>query len=1019
MLAKNLTGTRNCSITWVFSDSHMQKSLQNSFNKQEAWDHVEMTMHSPVHSFPNSSSHPNRLPLMTALLLVVVLALAYVPLATSEGREAQVWFEDDRHELLDLDDDSHSDTMKISYDVDTSIVDGTHVNVKLYVKNGEGTLIDDPVNEHFVEPDTIEYWDHEWSAEEADEYTFELKLFHNDAFVESRSYSVELNARQRQGTVHPIVINNYDEQHGNLYFDGEKHDTYLFAEGRNELGEFTLAAGEHSVAVDLTNEAETGQEFTLEDGDSITIELTPTKEAHTGYARVFVQNDHDGQMGDLYFDGEKDSRHEITHGENNLGEYELATGDHEVYLELDNDADDLKEFTIEAGKTIDITLQPFKEDPHGLLKVFVDNGYDGQWSDLYINHDLIDEYEVASGEQLLDTLRLTPGEYEVHLELANKAYDGKEVVIVDAETTEVVLVPVIHDDTINIEGSIRAIGETVGLNDPHFFAHVRNEGVEGVAIKVYGEARGSLREGSTNADGYLHFLDLDPGRYEWEAKLQEELLEEGAFQVFGDLDKAARGDIYGHGEGEERQWDLFKVVAYNSEGHGVEGAKVRVWKGEDHEVARGATGREGVFMKEDLPQGWYSYKVEWPREQGEPILLSASQVYSYGPGEPEPARLYEPWLTPLEGELSDDYSFSVFYQDPQDRAPAWVKVYLDGSRYTHMAANGDDWANGVEFTVTIPGKEIGVGDHDHLFKAYVGDELLVTEKADCPFIDEDAKPYIEIKHPVNGALLKDLTEVVYFTEARTQAPYDIRLAYCPAKATDGGRQAGGDIPSCAPRDGGRQSPIDPWHTLHESVQEDSGVVTYTYSWDTTELRPATYLLRATIMDEVESMGEHIIKLIKASDEPEEKTLDVAVAVDPIVRTVKAGQEAVFTVTITNTGELDDTYLLTHDVFELNSLVEGWEVTWSKNQLAVVSGSYEQVLLTVSVPLEASAGDVIVLTVSAISIEDTSVKATGVASVIVASDQSGGGVLPALSGPMALVALSTGVVVASFRRRVSK
>jgi len=1078
--------------------------------------------------------------LIAALFLVVVLALSYVPLMVSGGDHPEVWFKDEGHYLIDTDDDDLDDTVSFHYEMDTDARNGTEVHVKLIIKDSHGYVVDDPVQEHFVNNETREWEMFNWTAPKTDNFTVEVKLYHGDSLRDHYTKTVRLHALDdtKEGTVRVFIKNDYDAQWGDLYFDQRKEGRYNLTDGQNDLGEFTLEAGEHHVAISLANEAEAGDEFVLEEDDYLNITLRPAKdekaevwfkdadytlydtnrdekldtisfdydvdtdsdeavwvhvklyvrdgegkviddpvkehqvenatveywyhnwtaeayddysfelklyydselverrlyeatlngtEEKTGIVRIIVHNEFDGQWGDLYFNGEKEGRYEIPTGESSLGEFELEAGQHEAYLELDNDAEHLKGFYLEDDDSINITLRPEKDEKHGVLELWVDNAFDAQWGDLYIDEELYEEYEVAEGEKHLEDITLAPGKHHIYLVLANDADDGKEVEIQNNKTTELVLQPTLNDRTINIEGSVISCQNCTGpYDDLHFKARIKDDPVKGVGIKVYeGEGRGEpLRSGTTNSHGYWLTKELDPGRYNWEAWYEERSLEEGSLWVYEDLNKTASGDIHGAGDGEDRHWDIFKAIV-SGEGD-LDGAKVQLKQG-DTVVAQGVTNDYGYFIVDDLDKGWYSYNIHWPAEgRGDLRPMSFSQVYSYGPAgdEPEPARLFEPWLYPDEGELDNRYNFSVFYKDPQGREPAWVKVYIDGTKYTHMTASGDDWERGVEFTVSIPGEEIGVGEHTHQFKARVGDDYLHTETGDGPFIkkEEEAVPYIEIIHPKEGAKLRETMNVTFITEARTEAPYDIRLAYCEAKRTDDGRQSGGDgpdEPSCAPRDGGRQSPYDPWTTLMDDIQRESGVVTYTYEWNTLELEAGKYLLRASIVDADEAQGEHIIALEKPAEDPDDPKHGVALAIDPLVHTVKAGSRAVFTVTVTNTGDVDDTYLLTHTELHLNSSADGWKVVWSQTQVAVEAGTYGQVKLTVSVPLEAEAGDVIVLSVTGISMGDTEVKASGVASVIVSSDQSGGGVLPAVSAPMALAALSTGVVVASFRRRLSQ
>ena len=81
----------------------------------------------------------------------------------------------------------------------------------------------------------------------------------------------------------------------------------------------------------------------------------------------------------------------------------------------------------------------------------------------------------------------------------------------------------------------------------------------------------------------------------------------------------------------------------------VEGVRVTLWQGEEL-VAEGETNAYGIYQKFQLPRGWYHYRTEWPTEYNETLLLSASQVYSFGP--PESAEP-DPWFRGVEMEKYD------------------------------------------------------------------------------------------------------------------------------------------------------------------------------------------------------------------------------------------------------------------------------------------------------------------------------------------------------------------------------
>ncbi len=954
-------------------------------------------MLSPARSLQSSSIKSSRLPIITATFLVAVLALACMPPAAG-GDDIEVWFEEVDHVLLDTNDDREQDTISFSYDVDTDARQGTEVHVKLLVKNGHGQAIDDPVKEHEVANDTVEYWYMNWTAETNDTYTFELRLYHGQHYKEdqTRTVTVDLTGTEQTGRLEVYSINEFEGQVGDLYLDDEFYDDYEVPHGERLLDTLELEPGEYQVKLILANDASVTREAEVETGKTGEVELLLEDDEQKTAVHIHVHNRFDGQMSDLYIDSQLVDRYQLSKGNNDLGEFELDPGSHEAYIELDNEAEHLVEFTLESGETENITLNPEKEEDRGLLELWVNNEFDKQWGHLYIDHELIDEFEVENGQKHLVDLHLEPGEHVVYLVLDNEADDGKPFTIQKDKRTERVLTPTIKDRTINIAGSVISCQNCTGpYDDLYFLAHIRDEPIQGVEIAVYaddGRGRQPLRSGTTNSHGWWKTHELEPGRYEWEAELRDVILEEGALWVYEDLNKTAQGDIYGVGEGENRHWDLFKVIA-DGEGE-LNRAKVRLTQ-EGEPIAQGYTDREGVFMKDDLPRGWYDYEIEWLTDRNETLALSASQIYSYGAGdEPEEPRLYEPDLDPKHGDLETIFTVRVHYQDPEGRAPLWVKFFYTDDDYLQLQATGSRWTEGVEFILNFSGERLGAGEYEHRFIAKVGDLILKTDEKPGPFIN-DLHPTIKIRAPEDGdRLIGEETAVLMRSDARGDGPFEIRLTYYPK---DDGR--GGD-----------------GVTIFERTQQEPGEKDWTVTWNTSKLEPGAYKLKATIKGEHGHMGEDAIGVTKPETTDEKR--DMALAIEPMVRKVKAGREAMFTITVTNTGNVADSYRLTALVLYVNSSVEGWEFTWKDTALDIEAGAYGQSRLIVHVPGNASTGDVMALSVTVVSVKDPGVSTIGYASVLVISDESGG-VMPNLSTPTAIAALTTGVVVASFRRRLSE
>ena len=812
----------------------------------------------------------------------------------ASGEDVEVWYQEVSYTLRDTDDDGRDDSISFAYDVDTDATNGTEVHVKLYVKDSEGHVIDDQVKEHFVANDTVEYWYQNWTAERTDNYTFELKLYHGELYVERRTYHIYLEAGDEgEGTLRIIIQNDYDSQYGDFYIDDVKEGRYNVTHGDNCLGEFTLPAGQHEVWFELANDASDGKGIYLEDGDSLNITLRPEKE-ESGWLKIWSNNDYDGQGGWLYINRDYIGEYEVPHGERLLGEFELGPGEYEVELILANNATDTALAEVREGETSHVELRPAHYN-HGWLEIISVNEFDTQEGWLHIDDDLWEVYQVSHGEHWLGEFLIEAGEHEITLILDNDASATVELYITANTTTTVELVPHFTEDdmTINVEGSVRVMENCTELNDIHFYAHIRDEPVDDVLIKVYGEGRpgGPVRHGYTNDDGYWVDYNLDPGRYEWVAKLGEETLEQGEFVVYADLDRAARGDIYSVGQEEERHWNYFKALAYDGMGHGVEGVRVSLWQGEEL-VTEGETNDYGFYQVFQLPRGWYHYRTEWPTEHNGTLLLSASQVYSFGP--PESAEP-DPWFRGVEMEK----------YDADD----------DGKRDTVKIRWNADTAH---------------------------DELVIWSL---------------LKVWQGGHVVHDMaaTAVIYGEDD------------------------------------------DDW---------------YTFEWSPAEAGEYAFELGiGPVDDEGTDWWEHApVELypvcFNCTTEP-----GVTISIEPLVRSAEPGTVATFTITVLNVGTEEATFELTAQVLYLNSSSDNWGLTLSQRVVTLAGGAFARLELAVAVPVNASTRDTLIFQIVA---ESGEVRGEAVASVLVIDGDSPGLPAPGLAVTVAVVG-SVGVV-ASFRRR---
>ena len=93
-------------------------------------------------------------------------------------------------------------------------------------------------------------------------------------------------------------------------------------------------------------------------------------------------------------------------------------------------------------------------------------------------------------------------------------------------------------------------------------------------------------------------------------------------------------------------------------------------------------------------------------------------------------------LAPFEGAPTDEFIFSVFYQDEDGDRPKYVKLHLDDVVYL-MQAEGKkaDYLEGVVYSVKVDG--LSWGPHEFSFSASDGTHEVKTFWEEGPFVEGD------------------------------------------------------------------------------------------------------------------------------------------------------------------------------------------------------------------------------------------------------------------------------------------
>ena len=136
-----------------------------------------------------------------------------------------------------------------------------------------------------------------------------------------------------------------------------------------------------------------------------------------------------------------------------------------------------------------------------------------------------------------------------------------------------------------------------------------------------------------------------------------------------------------------------------------------------------------------------------------------ANIYAHGIGPQEPANycpnLGQPYIYPDNGDTQSTYRFEVLYSDPEGDPPDWTRLVITDTVYNHWDMvpedpNGD-YTEGVFYQVEIPGSEIGIGNHQHvfIFSDYeCGDNVRYPDTGHFagPNIDS-VEPYVFVTEP--------------------------------------------------------------------------------------------------------------------------------------------------------------------------------------------------------------------------------------------------------------------------------
>ncbi|MEM2900970.1 MAG: hypothetical protein QXT63_09285, partial [Thermoplasmata archaeon] len=183
---------------------------------------------------------------------------------------------------------------------------------------------------------------------------------------------------------------------------------------------------------------------------------------------------------------------------------------------------------------------------------------------------------------------------------------------------------------VNVEHLITDEQGDTNLNDVIFYAHLKNEVIEDVVIKIYNENGELCATVETDASGIAEKMNLAVGEYNWEAFAENGTkIEEGAFRI---LQRTVTGTAqvgtfsYLTDYDGDSYHDDFVLQAYNAAGNSVNYINVAVYDMASYLIDDGLT-VNGEYVLENIAEGWYSFVCT---NQLTGRRIATGIFYSYG-----------------------------------------------------------------------------------------------------------------------------------------------------------------------------------------------------------------------------------------------------------------------------------------------------------------------------------------------------------------------------------------------------
>ncbi|MDP7590134.1 MAG: PKD domain-containing protein [Candidatus Poseidoniia archaeon] len=260
------------------------------------------------------------------------------------------------------------------------------------------------------------------------------------------------------------------------------------------------------------------------------------------------------------------------------------------------------------------------------------------------------------------------------------------------------------DETINVDNAVTNDDEDTLMNDFDFWAHTKNDDIEGVNITVW--KKNLLGQwdfydnGTTDDAGELNLNNVTSGDYMWAASFGgEDLTNEGGYAVVDQTYTTGHIGVIDDWDG-VGDYDDFVVLIPEGNGSRDDGY-VEIYDEDENLIDDGTTDDESFgdynfFVSYDLEQGNYTHYI-YKEQDGD--LLQNGSFYSYGSTDNNTDEWFAEWDHSTEDTNEDDQDDTInIYFDPETECDCEVDVEVYVDVYENDTGDWIDYTYG-EYTI--------------------------------------------------------------------------------------------------------------------------------------------------------------------------------------------------------------------------------------------------------------------------------------------------------------------------------